>query len=249
MVHLTPSQLEVIREIRHEWPDTPLALIGALALGAHIDMSYRQTEDVDLALAISMDAFPAGLPGRPGWKQVAGREHNFLGPSGQAVDLLPAGPELISMGQLRWASGHTMSLVGFDLDFQAAEDVTIEDVSFRLPCAAALAFLKVRAWLDRPSERAKDLRDLAHLLRDYVPDDDMRRWEESYPEGLEFDDLSAFFLGRDLTTICADHHRPHIDLFLEKVSSSALAGHGPWVLEPGDEAERAIKALSRGWLP
>lgn len=248
MVHLTATQLDALRDVRAEWPDASMVLIGAQALGAHIDMRYRETDDLDLAIAITLVEFPAGLPGRPGWSRDARMEQRFRGPAGQIVDVLPVGAALgHAEPTLAWPSGHVMSLVGFDLAFTHAETVVLDDVPLLLPSAPALAFLKLRAWLDRPAEREKDLQDLAHLLATYVGDDDVRRWEEALPEALDFADVAAFLLGRDLGAICDAHHRPHVSAFLRAITPARLAARGPWVLAPRDEAERALSAFGAGW--
>ncbi|MCA9619915.1 MAG: hypothetical protein KC731_12910 [Myxococcales bacterium] len=48
------------------------------------------------------------------------------------------------------------------------------DTTMLVPTAPVIAFLKMRAWLDRPAVRTKDLGDLAHLLAGHVGDDDDR---------------------------------------------------------------------------
>ncbi|MBX3269810.1 MAG: hypothetical protein KF729_06095 [Sandaracinaceae bacterium] len=152
MVHLTDAQLDAIREIRSVWPGAELLLIGARALGAHIDMSYRSTEDLDLAIAVSLDDLSDRLSSRSGWRRARAMEQRFYGPSGAIVDVLPVAPASVATGKLEC---HTMSLVGFDLAFDAAKSLIVGDVSLKLPSAPALAFLKLRAWLDRPTERER----------------------------------------------------------------------------------------------
>lgn len=81
MVVLTDEQLAALRDVRAVWPDADLLLIGAQALAAHIDMSHRHTEDLDLAVAVSLAEFPAELPHRPGWEQHPKRTHHFISPA------------------------------------------------------------------------------------------------------------------------------------------------------------------------
>jgi len=86
--------------------------------------------------------------------------------------------------------------------------------------------LKMAAWLDRPSERDRDLEDLAHVFKEYLKADDLRRWEDELIEtGLAYDDQSAFALGRDVGIIVAAVHRRLIDRFLAAVVDDASAAH------------------------
>ena len=246
MVVLTDEQLAALRDVRAVWPDADLFLIGAQALAAHIDMSHRHTEDLDLAVAVSLAEFPAELPHRSGWEQHPKRTHHFISPCGESVDIVPAGPDLRSSGTLEWPDGHTMSLVGFDLAFAHADAMRWDDVELLLPSAPTLA-LKMRAWLDRPVEREKDLRDLAQLFQQHVGEDDARRWEDEVPEDLDFEVVSAFLLGRDLAAICDALHRPHLTLFFERLRPAKLAAATTaWVSDPWVRAHRTLLALRRG---
>ena len=178
--------------------------------------------------------------------QDATREHRFYSPMGQTVDVLAAGPELVAEEALHWPSGHEMSLAGFDLAFAHAQTITVEQITFELPSAPALCFLKLRAWLDRPAERDKDLRDIARLSEGYIGEVDERRWDGEVPPDVEFEDVSAYLLGRDVAAICEDRHLPHVEAFLAKVTPARLAAQGPWGFEPDECADKALTAFRRG---
>ncbi|MBX3269809.1 MAG: hypothetical protein KF729_06090 [Sandaracinaceae bacterium] len=75
----------------------------------------------------------------------------------------------------------------------------------------------------------------------------MRLFGDERPVDLAHDDLSSYFLGRDLGAICQDHHRPRIGSFLDMVTPAGLAAHGPWVAFPEEGAERALAAFRSGW--
>ena len=79
MVHLTDIQSRALAAVQRAWPDTQIAVVGAVALGAHIELSYRSTDDLDLALAIEMDDFPGRLPGMENWRRHPKMEHRFYG--------------------------------------------------------------------------------------------------------------------------------------------------------------------------
>lgn len=55
MVPLTPAQVEALDALQGIWPESDFLLVGALALGCHIDLSYRHTSDMDLAVGIDGD--------------------------------------------------------------------------------------------------------------------------------------------------------------------------------------------------
>lgn len=93
--------------------------IGASALGFYYEMSWRHTTDVDLVVAVAVDALP-DLASRPGWRRHPKREYEFTSPAGARVDLIPASADLIRTGQLQWLNGSVMSLAGMDLAFRHA---------------------------------------------------------------------------------------------------------------------------------
>ena len=66
---LTPNQVAALRELDEVWPESNAVIIGATALGCYYDMTWRQTADVDLVLALDLKHFPGVLLTRPGWKQ------------------------------------------------------------------------------------------------------------------------------------------------------------------------------------
>lgn len=248
MVPLTESQAKALAAIALAWPDTEILLIGALALGRHIPMSHRTTNDLDLAVAVAIEDFPGPITSLKGWApHPKKKEHCFVSPDGQEVDLLPAGEALIAQGYVDWPSGHRMSLVGFDLAFAHGTKETAGSTTVLVPPAPVIAFLKMRAWLDRP-HRDKDLADIAHLLVLYVDNDDDRRFEDDM---LDFDSeaVSPFLLGRDLARIMKDEHAAHVEQFLEQVSPERIAAHGPsslFSLFSADDAEQALESFRRG---
>lgn len=47
MVPLTSRQADALAAIQDAFPDADVVLIGALALGHHISMEHRHTDDLD----------------------------------------------------------------------------------------------------------------------------------------------------------------------------------------------------------
>lgn len=246
MVPLTRRQAEALAAIRDAWPNSEMVLIGALALGQYISMAYRKTDDIDLALAIPMEDFPGPMTSLNGWTLDPNMEHRFYSPEEQMVDILPAGETLLAQGYVDWRSGHRMSLVGFDLAFEHSQLEQAGETAVLVPSAPVLMFLKMRAWLDRPEVRTKDLQDIAYLLCEYIGIDDDRRFEDDLLD-LDFNEVSPFALGRDLGAIIQDEHALHVAEFLNKASPEKLKAQGPACWHTTEEVEHALALLLRGF--
>jgi predicted nucleotidyltransferase len=168
-----------------------------------------------------VDALSA-LASRPGWSRHPRREYEFTAPGGAKVDLIPASPQLLRSGQLQWRNGDVMSLVGMDLAFEHAARHTGGVLVAPPP---VVAILKMVAFGDRPTERERDLVDIAHLLDAYVDEDDERRWDET-PDGTEFDLAPAYLLGIDIARVLSrDAHRRVVSRFLHQIEATESSGH------------------------
>jgi hypothetical protein len=95
----SPRQIDALRQLTHLWMPERFVLIGAAALGCFLDMRWRGTADLDLALAISLEEF---LDERlvPGWRRDRRMEHRWYAPGGEMIDLgmsyEEAGPFLLA---------------------------------------------------------------------------------------------------------------------------------------------------------
>ena len=248
----SPAERCALRELTELWVDRKIALVGASALGCHIDMSWRKTSDLDLGVAVELDEYPAGLEVREGWTQDGKYEHRWISPAGVKLDILPAGPRLLEAGVLLWSSGHEMSLCGLDLALQHTRPAAIDnDFSIQVARAEVIALLKMTAYLDRPAERERDLADLAHLIDAYVSDDDLRRWDEA--AGRDFESAPAYLLGVDIAAIALASHRAVLGRFLDRLGDQGNPEHfrmielGParWRSEQ-DPLARRIEAVRAG---
>ena len=110
-----------------------------------------------------------------------------------------------------------------------------------------VALLKATAFLDRPTERRKDLTDLAFLLARY------RAGDEYTVDAVEFESANAFLLGSDLKPICEDKHVQVLREFLVEVTDPDGGPHqfmiesGPTVLwTHPDILAGQFEAFSRG---
>lgn len=218
---LVESQLAALREIEQLWPEANPVVIGATALGFYFDMSWRHTADVDFVVALTVDAL-AALANHAGRSRHPRREYEFTAPGGAKVDLIPAGLHSMQAGQLQWRNGDVMSLVGMDLAFTHA--VRHEGGVFVAP-PPVVAILKMVAFGDRPTQRERDLVDVAHLLDVYVDENDERRWNET-PGGTEFDLAPAYLLGIDIARVLSnDEHRRVVSRFLGQIEATDSSAH------------------------
>ena len=58
---ITRAQAEALQSLRQVWPTTNTVMIGASALGFYYEMMWRQTQDIDLVVALELDEFPGVL--------------------------------------------------------------------------------------------------------------------------------------------------------------------------------------------
>ncbi|MFW6023330.1 MAG: nucleotidyl transferase AbiEii/AbiGii toxin family protein [Myxococcota bacterium] len=243
-----PSHEEVLRAVQARLGVEKVVVIGAAAVGAR-QLTSRLSDDLDLAIAVDLDDYPGAIAGLPGWRQHPKKAQRWLAPNDLPVDILPAGGALRGEATLRWPDGFEMSMVGMDLPFRSYDELPLRGGStVRVASVPALVVLKMRAWLDRPA-RTRDLADLALLLEDGVPDDDPRRFDPDLydRQGLGFETVGPFLVGRDIGAIAGPAHRDTVRRFVREVPQATWASHGPvrWRTDE-DEARRALDACLRG---
>lgn len=248
---LTSDELLALEGLMAVWPDRPIVLIGASALQYHGDFA-RNSKDIDVTIAIELDEFPGALARRSGWSSFKGRPHAWRSPQGVLVDVLPAGPSVLERGYIDWPDGNRMSLVGFDLPFRHFVEKEVNaGTTIRVAAQASLAVLKMSAWLDRPSERAKDITDLAWLMTEYVDDTDERRFDPRlFDLGLTFEETAPFLFGEAVAAICQPQHEAVVLEFFAKVSSTTWAAHGSPLWRWNEEsAQQTRAAFLQGFNP
>jgi predicted nucleotidyltransferase len=222
-------------------------------------MKWRETRDLDLALAVMLDRYPAGLEAEPGWSRHPTLEQRWIALGGVYVDIIPTGDERTHPPVLTWpVSGFQMNLAGMRLAFELG--VTIEiapGLAIRVAPLEVLALLKMVGYLDRPHERERDLADIAYILNDYVADADERRYgDEILDLGIAYDETSPFLLGRRLAGIVNEHESEAVLRFIELVKRTGdptatqarmLVGAPPsWHRDP-EELLLRIAAFERGF--
>jgi len=246
---LTEEQRVALVSLRIAFGDRQCVLIGGTALGCHIPMR-RTTYDVDLAVVAAVDDVTAILTAA-GWSRDAWRPHRWRSPAGAIADILSATEDLLRKGELRFnGDAVAMSLVGFDLAFRYRELVALPGTTtlFEVASLPVLFLLKAVAWLDRPSERSRDLCDIASILEKALPDDDERHWDFGHPVGksdVDFEDHSAFFIGHMVGNIVLPHHRSVVDRFLATIERADSPWFAQMVREAGYIGDDPEGTLSR----
>jgi predicted nucleotidyltransferase len=140
------------------------------------------------------------------------------------VDFIPAGPALLASRRIVWpGTGFEMSLVGFQHVFTRCSPVEIAPgVLLQVASVPVIILLKMVAYLDRPFERADDLKDIAQVVPNYLAADDERRWtDEVFAAGVDFDGASAFVLGRDLHGLLDAEEAATVRTFLARARDEA----------------------------
>ncbi|MFH0899871.1 MAG: hypothetical protein V2A73_04505 [Pseudomonadota bacterium] len=219
MIPFGPAQTEALHSLADIWRDTAFVLIGAAALQCHLP-AMRGTADLDITVAASMDAFPSSLLSA-GWFRNPRIEYEWCSPGGAKIDLIPAGPAHLQAGFLQWpSSGRRMNLAGLRHAFSHNQSIDLSPAGAAISVAdlSVLALLKIVAYLDRPSERRRDLGDLALILEEYLACDDVRRWQDDVIAArIPYDCASSFVLGRNLAAFVDGDEQTAIRTFLGKL--------------------------------
>ncbi|MCX5734385.1 MAG: nucleotidyl transferase AbiEii/AbiGii toxin family protein [candidate division NC10 bacterium] len=254
VIPFSAGQRDVLRQLSQVWGPERFVLIGASALGCFLDMRWRGTADLDLTLTVSLEEY-LDQTIAPGWKRDARMEQRWCSPGGEIVDIIPAGPELLRQGEVQWPrTGHKMRLTGLRLAFERAVPVSAAaDLTVRVAPVPVLTVLKMVAYRDRPTERARDVADLAYILTDYDPGD--RFADDVIDLGLSYEEVGPFLLGRTIAEMVNDAERTEVERFVREGSDeddpsgihAKLLALGPpsWRRDPG-ELIQCMRAFSQG---
>jgi predicted nucleotidyltransferase len=252
-------EIEALRTLVRVWAGERFVLIGASALRCTLGMRWPETYDLDAALAVSLERYPAGLDRAPGWSRHPNREHTWIAPGKAEVNVIPIGDVGRPAASVTWPlSGFEMLLTGLHLAFEHC--VTLEvasGVSLQVAPPEVVAVLKMVSYMDRPYERERDLQDLAWILTDFVGDTDERRFMDDILDlGLGFDEVSPYLLGARVAALTGAPERAAVHRFIRLVGQEGDAAatqarmlvNAPpgWHRDP-DELVRRIAAFERGF--
>lgn len=211
---------QIVRAVRDVAPEEELLLIGAqvrnLLLGWGLDLPLRRaTKDVDFAIGVDDWEHFLGLRER---MLASGRFHasdtlhrlRFEHAAGTIVDVVPFGGVEAEDRSIAWPPEQaiTMSAIGFQESFVHSTGVVLPgDVAVRVASLAALAALKLFAWMEREHRlRSKDAIDLGLLFDNYERAIGMDRLYEVPDTVLEESGgdnalMAAWRLGQDMAEV------------------------------------------------
>lgn len=236
-----------------------LLIVGAFARDLHLVYAHgipaqRQTEDVDLALAIRdwamFDELRARLlaSGSFGESQVAHRLLHGAIP----IDLVPFGGVESADRTIAWPPRGevVMDALGFQEAQHVALDVRLPgNVQGRVVNLPALALLKLVCWQDRHLRSPrKDASDLRLIMTNYLQaGNEHRLWDEflTWTQEVDFDYVvaGARMLGHDIGMLLDAAGRGRIARLLSAQSSEDQPG--PLTLEMNQaEPERPRRLLT-----
>lgn len=225
MTMLPPEQVDALRELADVCRSLAIdsVIVGATALLMWIPHAPRLTEDIDVAVALDLDAFgslSAGLT-QLGWHPDVRWEPRWHSRGRVRVDLLPLGPRARAERRIVWPRAETvMRVVGSDRIFsQAVSRELASGFSARVAPLSVLALLKLAAYLDAPGMREKDLGDVLLMLDEYGEDGDRRFGDDILEAGVDYETAGAFLLGQDLQAVCATAEEQElVRTFLRRVT-------------------------------
>jgi predicted nucleotidyltransferase len=231
------SQLEepvlvALKALRQVFPTARMSIIGAGALAMHMDMTWRRTADVDVVLAIDIEELDLAESKLVGWKR--GTPPRWTAPNGTKLDLVPAPADALAMRELIWPDGTVMSLAGIRVALEHRAHMASNELDIALAPVPLIAMLKMAAYLDRPHDRTKDLRDLAYVLYDYPPIDDDRLFDdEVFAGGLSQEQARGMILAREIAQLIGPEDREVVARFIAKMREDAPAWNrfvdeSPW---------------------
>jgi predicted nucleotidyltransferase len=248
MTAFTPAQIEALRGVRAAFPDAQIAIIGAAALAIHIPMKWRITADLDVVLAVSFDDLESIPLMLPGWTQHPKQEQRWRAPSGAVLDIVAVPPGALARRLVVWPrSGHQMSLAGVQQALDATPTTLAPGLSMVVAPVPVIVMLKMAAYADRPGEREKDLKDIAHVLDEYpLPSDDRLFADDILDLGLDERRARPFILGREIAALADDDDRAMVLRFFELMAEdqpgwARMLGSSPWRF---DEDQLALRVAA-----
>jgi hypothetical protein len=166
----TPEQRDALCRVVDTWPDSKLVLIGAAALGCHVSMTWRRTNDIDVTIVADIATVTAQLRAI-GFTRDPKREHRWRAHNGVVFDVLPVTRDAIARRELEWPeSGFVMTLPAFDLLLVHTIRFEIDPThSIDVATIPTIVVLKMAAWQDQPYEEL-----LRYCARPPISDERLR---------------------------------------------------------------------------
>lgn len=155
-----------------------IMLIGAWARdywAEHFEMqgNIRTTFDIDFACQLAVwndfDRLRRYLRDRCGLREDARKIHSLWLRDEVSMDIVPCGRIADENGMIAWPPDHenTLCVLGYDTAKEHAETIAVGDRKVKIIKLHWLALLKLQSYVGNPAERAKDLKDLFFIVRNY----------------------------------------------------------------------------------
>jgi predicted nucleotidyltransferase len=243
-----------------------LLIAGAFARDLHLLYAHgismqRQTEDIDLALAVPDWATFATVRERllegGAFESQGTAAHRLRHRSGWPVDLVPFGGVESPERKIAWPprDEFVMDVLGFREALAAANPVLLPgNVGAKVVSLAGLALLKIVCWQDRHyiSPR-KDAHDLQMILRHYLSaGNEARLWDEfpgwTQEDGFDYELAGARMLGVDIRGLLDKPGLDRVSGMLRRQTEPDEPGLLPNEMNPADPGRALawLNALVRG---
>lgn len=233
---LDPALEALLISIAADLPEQPLVLIGGAALSMY-RFFERQTDDLDVVIASDDATIYTVLADSAAWAATAYRFRWRHERTGKLVDVLPFQPG--SEEALELPNGHRLSREGMAHLQDVAQHLGSLPAHIRVAPLAAIALLKMVAWMDRPAERGKDLTDLRLILANYEQVDSgdysdrlVDGWYDAPEPEWSFEQAGAWLLGRDVAAMVSAAAMETVRRFVSSnaiVPEEAEDPHDPFV--------------------
>jgi len=243
-------------------------IVGAFARDLHLLYGYgietqRQTEDLDLALAVpDWDAFGVlqkQLTATGRFKSSPTAPHRLRHHNDLPIDLVPFGSVETPQRRIHWPprGDMVMDVFGFREAAAAACDVALPGgTRSRVVSLAALALLKLVCWRERHyAAPRKDAHDLMIIMKNYLG---AGNEERLYGEFLEWTDQESFdyeltgarMLGHDIRRLLDHEGVERAATSLAEQADAATPARLPAEMAPSDpdRARALLDAMLGGMM-
>lgn len=242
-------------------------IVGAFARDLHLLYGYgietqRQTEDLDLALAVpDWDAFGAlqkRLIATARFRSSPAAPHRLRHHNDLPIDLVPFGSIETPQRRIHWPPSGEMVMDVFGFREAAVAACVVElagGARTHVVSLAALALLKMVCWSERHyAAPRKGAHDLMLIMRNYLAAgnegrlyDEFLEWTDE--EGFDYELAGARMLGRDVRSLLDHGGAERIGKLLAEQADAATPARLPAEMAPSDpDRARALLDAMLGGL-
>lgn len=223
-LELDPALAALLGEIARLLPGMGVIVIGGAVLSGY-PFFQRETDDLDLCVLVADERIQAVLSSSGEWQATTFPIRWVHIATGMCVDIIAAPPG--DESPLVLSTDHELSRVGMGRLEEAAHSVPGLAATVRFAPVAAIVLLKIVAWLDRPSERQKDLADIRLILEHYeneieIEDESLRTdrlidaWQTRADLDFSLAEMGAWLLGKDMAQLASPGARQAVRTFVER---------------------------------